>query len=96
MSKTFFIIVPYTPGATLQMHTGLLSKLFGGKTKKNLEVDRVRFEEHRTQLEQRINVVESGLVRTGVRTAVLGTEELVELFFKIFNPGEVVKPITQQ
>lgn len=51
------------------------------------------FEEYRTQLEQRISVVEQGLVRCGVRVVELGTEETIELFYKIFNPGEAEKPI---
>jgi len=32
-------------------------------------------------------------VRCGVRVAKLGTDEAVELFYKIFNPGESEKPI---
>ena len=37
--------------------------------------------------------VEQGLTRCGIRVAELGTEEVVELFYKIFNPGETEKPI---
>ncbi len=51
------------------------------------------FEEYRSQLEQRVGVVEQGLVRCGVRVAELGTEEVVELFYKIFNPGDTEKPM---
>ena len=51
------------------------------------------FEENRAQLEERIAVVEQGLVRCGVRVVQLGTEELVELFYKLFNPGDTEKPI---
>ena len=29
----------------------------------------------------------------GLRTARLGTEETIELLYKIFNPGESEKPI---
>ena len=46
------------------------------------------FEENRTQLEQRVSVVSQGLSGSGVRSVALGTEELIELFFKIFNPEE--------
>jgi hypothetical protein len=52
-----------------------------------------QFEEYRSQLEQRVGVVEQGLVRCGIRVAELGTEEVVELYYKIFNPGETEKPI---
>ncbi|MFA6095626.1 MAG: hypothetical protein WC767_02175, partial [Candidatus Paceibacterota bacterium] len=51
------------------------------------------FEEHRSQLEQRVGVVTQGLVRCGIRSVELGTEEIVELFYKIFNPGDTEKPI---
>ena len=40
-----------------------------------------------------MSVVEQGLLRTGVRSARLGTEETIELLYKMFNPGELEKPI---
>ena len=51
------------------------------------------FEEQVSQIEQRISIVQQGLVRTGVRTVQLGTEEAVELLYKMFNPGEEGKPM---
>lgn len=99
MTKHFFIIVPYSP-ATLQGKktvtglTGLLGKKKSDDDKKISEQE--IFEEHRTQLEQRLAVVEQGLVRSGIRVAQLGTEEIVELFYKIFNPGDAEKPIQLQ
>ncbi len=71
--------------------TRCLAGFFGGtKTKEQVDSS---FEEHRTQLEQRVSVVEQGLVRTGVRVAQLVTEETIELFYKLFNPGELEKPM---
>jgi hypothetical protein len=58
-----------------------------------LERKRASFEENRTQLEQRVSVVEQGLSRCGIRVIRLGTEEVIELFYKIFNPGDTEKPI---
>jgi len=51
------------------------------------------FDENRSQLEERISVVEQGLVRCGIRVVRLGTEEAIELAYKAFNPGETEKPI---
>lgn len=87
MAKSFFVVIPYDPMIINTDKAGFLKKLLPGKkeettTKKDL------FEEHKLQLEQRAAVVEQGLARLGIRTAPLGTEELVELYFKIFNPGE--------
>ena len=94
MSKTFFVVVPYDPPIFSQ-RTGFLRRLFPGRPKEsdNGGVGQVdNFDEQRTQLEQRAGVVEQGLARVGVRVVELGTQELVELFFKIFNPGETVAP----
>jgi hypothetical protein len=51
------------------------------------------FEENRTQLEQRVSVVQQGLLRCGIKSTALGTEEAIELFYKLFNPGDTEKPI---
>jgi len=92
MSKHFFVIIPYTP-PILDVKKSIQSTLLGGSSLSARETS-VGFEEHRTQLEQRMSVVEQGLVRTGVRTVPLGTEEVIELLYKEFNPGELEKPIT--
>ncbi|MBI5140340.1 MAG: hypothetical protein HZA94_02755 [Candidatus Vogelbacteria bacterium] len=90
MSKTFFVIVPYNAPiipAGKSAASGLFS-LFGKKPEVGSSEELASFEDNRTQLEQRASVVTQGLGRLGVRTIPLGTEELIELFFKIFNPEE--------
>lgn len=90
MTKNFFIVIPYD-AAIVSTKSGSFSSLFGKEqSKESKEED---FEEKKNQLEQRMGVVEQGLVRCGVRVAKLGTDEVVELFYKIFNPGESEKPI---
>lgn len=90
MSKSFFVVVPYSPPINLgQAGGGLLSKLPLVGSKKPTTTDAsLTFSENRTQLDQRAAVVEQGFSRIGLRVVQLGTEELVELYFKIFNPGE--------
>jgi type IV secretory pathway VirB4 component len=95
MTKNFFIVVPYT-SSIFTSKKGVMKDLlsFGGKKKKgDIKEQNNTFEENRTQLEQRLSVVEQGLTRTGIRVAPLGTEETIELFYKIFNPGELDRPI---
>lgn len=93
MSKSFFIVVPYNP-SLLKLDRGMFSKLAGRKnSREEARRKSQSFEENRTQLQQRIASVEQGLMRTGVRTVQLGTEEVVELFYKLFNPGELDKPM---
>ena len=95
MSKGFFVVVPYDPPILTASKNPISSMLPGGKqttTEKTASAD-ASFAEYRSQLEQRVAVVEQGLVRCGIRAAELGTEEVVELFYKIFNPGDTEKPI---
>lgn len=84
MTKNFFVVIPYTPAAVDV--SGIAEIL---STKK--ETDPIRFQEDKSQLEQRVTVVEQGLARVGVRTVSLGTDELVELFYHIYNPDETNK-----
>lgn len=98
MTKNFFVVVPYSPALNIaKKGPAALIPHFGGKTS-TVETNRT-FEENISQLEQRISIVQQGLVRTGVRTVQLGTEEAIELLYKMFNPGEEGKPMplnTQQ
>ncbi len=88
MSKTFFIVVPYYPNISTENITGgVFSKEKTSEEKEKTSLE--RFEEGRSQLEQRANIVRQGLARTGIRVTPIGTEEIVELFYKIFNPSDI-------
>ncbi|HMO78765.1 MAG TPA: TraC family protein [Candidatus Paceibacterota bacterium] len=90
MTKNFFIVVSYTP-PTLDIKK--TNSFFEKKDFKKAAID--KFEEDRSQLEQRVSVVKQGIARTGVRVAQLGTEELIEVYYKIFNPGDSEAPIIE-
>lgn len=90
MTKSFFIVIPYTPP---QIGSNDMVGRILNKGKEDSARKTQNFEENRSQLEQRVSVVEQGLTRCGIRVALLGTEEIVELYYKIFNPGETEKPI---
>ncbi len=94
MRKSFFIVVPYIPPILSQK--GGISKVFSflkGSTAAQTVAD---FEEQRTQLEERMSVVEQGLTRLGLRLAQLGTQEIIELLYKTFNPGETTSQAKEQ
>ena len=94
MTKNFFIVVSYSPGILNPAGTGGISSRFGlGTKREQAAATEASFDENRSQLEERLSVVEQGLVRTGIRVARLGTEEVIELFYKAFNPGETEKPL---
>lgn len=88
MTKNFFIVVPYSPGG-IDLTEGLTSGLSKIIQRKEETMTEGKFEEEKTQLDQRVSVVEQGMSRIGIRTVPLGNEELVELYYRIFNPDEV-------
>lgn len=94
MTKNFFVAVPYSPTSLSITRSGPASILPWNRKKGGAEEANKTFEEQVTQLEQRIAIVQQGLVRTGVRTVQLGTEEAIELLYKMFNPGEEGKPMS--
>ena len=88
MTKSFYVVVPYSPKVSIQSATSM----FGG-SKPSAEASQTSFEEDRAQLEQRLALVAGGLSGTGVRAVPLGTEEIIELYYRAFNPGELENPI---
>ncbi len=91
MTKNFFIVVPYVP---LRLDFTKSAGSFGKPKKDSGQEKSENFEEARIQLDQRLSIVSGGLARCGIRTVVLGTEEVVEVFYKLFNPGDMDKPIS--
>lgn len=86
MTKTFYIVVPYTSGrATQSKITGFFNF---SKSKTPTALAPEQFEEYKKQLWQRVDHVIQGIVRTGVRAVPLNTEEILELFYGLYNPGE--------
>ncbi|MDQ5951712.1 MAG: hypothetical protein QG639_993 [Patescibacteria group bacterium] len=84
MNKNFFVVVPYSP-APVNISKGLTS-LFTGSPQKNSAPMEQQFEEHRIQLDQRVALVMEGLAGIGVKTVALKSDDLVELFYHIYNP----------
>jgi type IV secretory pathway VirB4 component len=92
MTKTFFVVIPFSQVLTAK-NAGSIASNFLNKKKEEKFVNKDSFLENRTQLEQRIGVVQGGLIRCGLKSIALGTDEIIELFYKIFNPGDLEKPI---
>ena len=93
VSKNFYIVVPFTPALFATPREGFKSLLgiFGQGTPKAKILPQDKFDEYKNQLWQRADSVIQGLVRTGVRAVPLNTEELIELFYSLYNPGELEK-----
>jgi len=80
MSKSFYVVVPHNPGGIAKV--GFLSTLLGKATTAPI----VNFEKEKVALLEKTNLVISGLQSIGLRAIQLNTQELIELFYKIYNP----------
>ncbi len=86
MSKFFYVVIPFAPSET--QDGGLIGKLTGMlQPKAGTVIPGGEFETYRNQLLQRAEQVSAALSGTGVRTSMLGTEELIELLYNTYNPS---------
>lgn len=88
MTESFYLVIPYNPSVVKK--AGLLGQLFGKKEKK--ETKEQAFQELKNNLWQRVEFVATGLRGVGLKAVPLNTEELVELFYKLYNPGAKEEP----
>ena len=85
VTKTFYIAVPFAPSEVkgegtmgkLRAISLSASKIMGG---------REAFEKYKDQLWQRVDHVVNNLSGTGLRMTVLNTQELIELYYNLYNP----------
>jgi hypothetical protein len=94
MTKGFYVVVPYSPPSLEVTPTAEgIQAIFNSQKSNPQHISMQLFEEYRSQIEQRLSVVVQGLSRAGIRSVQLGTEEVIELFYRLFNIGETEGPI---
>ncbi len=95
MTKNFFVVVPYSP-SVVNLEKNITNILSGKKRVKKEQRKEESFYENRTQLEQRASLVVQGLNRIGIRTITLEEQELTELYYHIFNPGDMLGEVPHE
>lgn len=87
MSKTFFITIPFS--VTQNKKEGILERFMKGfKTATGARtMTDEEFEHNKNQLFQRVEQVAGGLRSMGLRIVPLQTQEVLELFYNIYNPN---------
>lgn len=95
MDKSFFIVVPYYPGgdisSALSTSKNMLSSLFKPDKQQRITIDKDSYDKAKTELQNRVNAVLSGVFQMGVRGAQLGTKELASLYYNVYNPDTAVR-----
>jgi len=92
VSTDFYVVVPFELAEALGKKSsggGILSMF--GMGKKPGAMDAKQFLHFKNQLMQRVEFVRTGLHRMGVTTKVLPTEELIMLYWNLYNPQNLQK-----
>ncbi len=93
MAKTFYAVISFSQAS--DQKKGFFDKIFSPKTPSFIKMSNDEFEKYKNQLWQRVENVVSGLRSLGIRSEPLNNDELKELFFNIYNPGETGKGVIQ-
>jgi len=98
MTKSYFVVVPYDPVKLPEAGEAITKKLFSFLERKgvskpterlNLEEKEKQLSEHIEQLSTRVAQVSGGLSQLDLRVVPLNDEELIDLFYNLYNPGGV-------
>lgn len=85
MSKHFFVVVPYSPFSDQRKgFFSLLSEAFKPAT--SLKLKEAKFLRYKEALNRRLDSVTGGLTSMGVEVKQLNTQELIELYYRSYNP----------
>lgn len=86
MDKQFFVVVPHFPQVDptkTNVVTGM-SNIF--KPTPVITVGAAEFEQAKTELASRVQLISSGLAQMGLRAVPLNTQELIDLYYASYNP----------
>lgn len=88
MEKEFYVVVQYD-GGRAESQTFIqkfLQRLSPADTYSDIKKRHQEFLQLRKGLVQRVNIIKTGLEGCGLNAEQIGTQEIVELFYNIYNP----------
>jgi len=92
MDKEFYVVIPFFPHVDTQKKLAQSTNFFTGlaglfSTKEqHVIVNEIDLENAKNELRNRVQAVLSGLLQCGVQGLPLDTQELIELYYNIYNP----------
>jgi len=89
MVKRFYTVVPFDPiESKTENPFEKIGSLIKITSPKKQELPEEKFQEYKNQLLQRVDHTILALAHVGIKAACLNTEELIELFYNLYNPEE--------
>jgi len=97
MDKHFYVVVPYFPKEEkikpLSSSKNILDGVFGlfNSPQTHLVIDENKLEDAKTELRNRVQAAMSGLSQCGIQGLPLDTQELIELYYGVYNPDTATR-----
>lgn len=85
MDKKFFVVIPYSPFS--KKKKGFFERASEVLSPASIvKLNDQKFEQYKTELDRRVRGALSGLKGVGLKTQVLDTQALIELYYNTYNP----------
>lgn len=97
MDKNFYIVIPYFPTVDVQKALAASKSLFSGLTavfsskESHVTVNEDDLEKAKAELRNRVQAVLSALLQCGIQGLPLDTQELIELYYDVYNPDTATR-----
>lgn len=98
MDKKFYVIIPYFPVADIQKAITASKNLFSGlgillknKPEQHVVINEAELEKGKSELRNRVQAVLGGLLQCGIQGLPLDTQELIELYYDVYNPDTATR-----
>lgn len=97
MNKNFYVVIPYSPLGDTQKAMAQSKDFFSGLVnlfspkEKHVVISEADLEKAKTELRNRIQSVLAGLMQAGIQGLPLDTQELIELYYDIYNPDTATR-----
>ncbi|HSX53072.1 MAG TPA: hypothetical protein VLF90_01755 [Patescibacteria group bacterium] len=97
MDKKFYLVIPYFPTVDVQkaltasknLFTGVVG-LFNNKPQ-HVVINEPDLEKAKAELRNRVQATLAGLMQCGVQGLPLATQELIELYYDVYNPDTATR-----
>jgi len=89
MDKAFYVVVPLDP-VGLQSR-GFFDRILHPTKQVTVSMSEEEFEKYKSELEERVTLIGSGLGSLGLKSKVLSTQQLIELYYATYNPEQAVR-----
>jgi hypothetical protein len=98
MDKKFYVVIPFFPVVDVQKALTASKNLFSGITamfskapQQHVVINEVDLEKGKSELRNRVQTVLGGLLQCGIQGLPLDTQELIELYYDVYNPDTATR-----